>query len=274
MVTKTVVVDFTDGAKKPYTGVPDSVLSDTEKAGQVIKARAKKDEPKRVFQSWTVEDGQRFIAPTVDTEISSFDYFPGSFILAQKNKRIFKLEQLLTKGETLQAQKELSEKEIVQNLRNLATNCLEPIKAKYPSMVISSGFRRVFSPPESPDQIKKFQKSKKLKQTGILDDATFAAIQKIVDGEKSDHQLGAAADMVFNAPIGEYPGIAEWISKNIPHKQLLLEYKTGGENQPPLVPWIHIAFLLANGTLLKSELTIATFLNHENYAPFKFVPLA
>jgi uncharacterized protein len=275
MVSKVVVVDFTDGAKKPYTGVPDTVLSDTEKANQVIKARAKKDEPKRIMQSWIVEDGQRFIAPTVDTEISSFDYFPGTFILSKKGKRIIKLNELVTKGEVLQAQKGLSEKEIIQNLRNLTINCLDPIKAKYPNMIISSGFRRCFQPPESVDQIKKFQKSKKIKQTGILDDVTQTAINKVIAEEKSDHQLGAAADIVFqDTPIEDYLTIVQWIQQNIPHKQLLLEYKTGGDNQPPLIPWIHIAFLLANGSLLKSEMTIGTYFNQALNTPNKFVPLA
>jgi len=275
MSKKTVVVNFTDGAKKPYTGVPDTLLSDEKKAGQAIKARAKYDEPTRVLQSWAVEDGQRFIAPTIDTEISSFTNFPPAFILSQKGKRKFTLGELVTLGEVLQSQKGLSEKEIVQNLRNVAINCLDPIKAKYPNMQLTSGFRRQFEPPEGVEAIRKFQKNYQLKQTGVLDDVTLAKIKKIIDEEKSDHHFGAAADMVFNnAQVEDYLSIVQWISKNVPYKQLLLEYKPGNKNQPPIVPWIHIAFLLGNGSLLKSEMPIGTLWKHKSYARNMFVPLA
>jgi hypothetical protein len=239
-MAKTVIVDFTDGAQKPYTGVPDTLLNDTDRAGKEIKARAKKDEPKRVVQTWNVEDGEKFLAPILDAEIDSFEYFPDTFILSKKGKRTFILGKLL-KGKGLVAQRGLTEKEIVQNLRNLAINVLDPIQAKYPNMKISSGWRRL----------------------GDLK----------VSVENSDHDIGGAADLQFdNVESAGYIDIANWISKNIPHKQLLLEYRTNNDNS--ITTWIHIAFILSNGTLVKSAMTIGTLYNTKTYAPGQFVSLA
>ena len=58
MANKIVVVDFTDNSQKAYTGVPDTILDDKEKAGKLIKARAKRDYKNKEILTWSVEDGQ------------------------------------------------------------------------------------------------------------------------------------------------------------------------------------------------------------------------
>ena len=81
-------------------------------------------------------------------------------------------------------------------------NCLDPIKEKYPDMIITSGFRR---------------------------------------GEnQEDHGRGMAADLQFTKRNkAEYYEIARWIKSNVPFKQLLLEYLDKGSGEK--TSWIHIA---------------------------------
>lgn len=92
----------------------------------------------------------------------------------------------------LQATRGLTKAQIACNLKNLAVNVLDPIKAKYSDMIITSCFR-------------------------------------ISEG---DHGIGLAADLQFiKTGYNRYFDIAQWIRDNIPYKQLLLEYETrrGGQ---------------------------------------------
>jgi predicted chitinase len=93
------------------------------------------------------------------------------------------------------AQRKLTIPEIVCNLKNLAENSLDAIKAKYPNMKVTSAFR-----------------------TG---------------SGTSQHELGMAADMQFDgASKSDYYDIALWIKDNVLYDQLLLEYKTFGTGLP------------------------------------------
>lgn len=97
----------------------------------------------------------------------------------------------------------LSVEEIVCNLKLLAVNCLEPIRAKYPNSFVTNTWR----PPSG--------------------------------NPRSQHPRGQAADIQFrNIPKTEYYNIAQWIKDNVSYDQLLLEYKTTGSG----LPWIHISF--------------------------------
>jgi hypothetical protein len=237
--TKTVLVDFTDNTIKPYTNFPDKLLQDKENAGRLITARAKKDYPGKQIQTWAVEGAglAAYIVPTVDQEITDAQDFPGAFILSKNENRIITLKDVLSKGGGLIAQGGLTEKELVQNMRNLAINVIDPIKKKYPSMNINSGFRQKGKPVKDP-------------RTG-----------NIVSVGNSDHDIGCAVDLGFQKPHSEYIAIATWISKNIPHKQLLLEH-----NIDPygviFSSWIHIAFALdQGGQLVRSATPVATMTN-------------
>ena len=152
--------------------------------------------------------------------------FPRSFKLSKN----FTLGQLLVGkfGVALQAQRGIQEKDIVCNLIQLAENCLEPIKAKYPDMQISSGFR--------------------------------------IGSNSSDHNIGGAADIVFpNRNISAVKDIAAWIVANVPHRQCLLEYETYAGTDKIRVVWIHIAFLSKNGYLVESSFPpVQTFINHQS----------
>ena len=96
---------------------------------------------------------------------------------------------------------------VVNNLAALALNVYEPIKAKYPNLLITNSFRQ--------GEVKNGQ--------------------KIPD--KGQHGSGQAVDLQFRGvPAHSYFDIAVWISKNIPYDQLLLEYKVGQ------TVWIHVSF--------------------------------
>lgn len=96
-----------------------------------------------------------------------------------------------------------SVKELVCNLKLLTVNCIEPIRAHFPNIVLTNSYR----PPGS--------------------------------NAKSQHPKGQACDMQFRGiPKSDYFVYAQWIKDNILYDQLLLEYKTTGTG----MPWIHISF--------------------------------
>lgn len=100
------------------------------------------------------------------------------------------------------AQHGLTKAQIACNLKNLAENCLDIIKAKYPNMKVTSAFRGN-------------------------------------SGSTSQHERGMAADMQFDGVSkADYYDIAVWIKSNVICDQLLLEYKTTGTR----LPWIHISY--------------------------------
>jgi hypothetical protein len=136
------------------------------------------------------------------TELSSYTVFPDSlklstyFTLGSLSTRTAASSYAVSDYEGLRAQ------DIVCNLKNLAVNCLDPIKRRYPDMIVTSGFR-----------------NKKA---------------------SSDHGKGMAADLQFlKHDKADYFEIVKWIRQNIPHKQLLLEYE---ERSKGRIAWIHIAY--------------------------------
>jgi len=245
MTTKTVRVNFTDNSQKPYTDVPAKILANRVSAGKLIVSRAKYDYPEKNVAYWDIEGQVSNLVPALDTEISSTLEFPLSFKLTSAPKS-FTLKDVVKS--TLRAQRGLTEQEIVQNLRNLATTCLDPIKKKFPSMSINSGFRL----------------------TGE------------VAGESAttDHGIGAAVDLHFVVKNGteEWVSIVTWIKNNIPFKQLLLEFEEKHVNNVYVrtAIWIHLAYVLVDGKVPKSGLPYATFWNREPAAKGRltFIALA
>jgi GH24 family phage-related lysozyme (muramidase) len=113
----------------------------------------------------------------------------------------------------------ISAADIVCNLRLLVSNCIEPIKAKYPNIIIKSAWR------------------------------SEAHNTRIKGSKTSDHLKGMAIDFIlggFNRKQ-HYDAIIE-IQKMLPaFRQLILEYKGA-------TTWIHIAFNINNN--LMQALTI------------------
>ena len=121
------------------------------------------------------------------------------------------------------------QQEIIDNLKTLAVNVLDPIREQYPNVMVTNAFRN---------------------RSG-----------------GSQHNTGNAADLQFSgASKKEYYDIAIWIRENIPHDQMLLEYKNTGSGNP----WIHIS-LKESG----NRTQIMTFHNHRRYGEVgKFYNLA
>lgn len=102
----------------------------------------------------------------------------------------------------------LSAQEIVCNLKGLAENCLEPIINLYPSMIITSGFRK-------PGDVAGSSKT-------------------------SQHYLGQAADIVIPGfSRQKHYEAVQTIQQLIPYDQLILEYSGAS------TVWIHVSFKYA-----------------------------
>lgn len=99
----------------------------------------------------------------------------------------------------LREQRGLTASEIVCNLKFLAENAIEPVKAAFPQLNITSCFR--------------------------------------VGSGKSDHNIGSAVDLqLYSAGPDFYRQVLDFIDKNIPYTQVIIETSNGGRSY-----WIHIA---------------------------------
>lgn len=107
----------------------------------------------------------------------------------------------------VRAQCNLSEGELVANLYEVAVNVLEPIKAAYPNMFVTSAFR----------------------------DIKHNTVKGV-----SQHCLGLAVDMQFTGvPKSGFYDLAGKLRALLPtYDQFLLEYKSFGTGNP----WIHVSF--------------------------------
>ncbi len=115
--------------------------------------------------------------------------------------------------------KGFTQKEIIDKLKTLAIHVLDPIKDQYPDMIVTNAFRG--------------------KSTG------------------SQHNVGEAADIQFpGVSKSEYYTRVQWIRENVPHDQLILEYKNTGSG----LPWIHISCKDAGNRAM-----IFTMYNHKRY---------
>jgi hypothetical protein len=107
----------------------------------------------------------------------------------------------------VRAQCNLTEGEIVANLYEVAVNILEPIKAAYPNMFVTSAFR----------------------------DFSHNTVKTV-----SQHCLGLAVDMQFTGVAkSDFYDLAGALKSLLPnYDQFLLEYKSFGTGNP----WIHVSF--------------------------------
>jgi hypothetical protein len=130
-----------------------------------------------------------------DQTLTNRDDFPDSLQLSTN----YNLGQLSSRAVVskykVRPQVGLSSAEIVQNLKGVAENILEPILAKYPDMIVTSAFR--------------------------------------VGKTRSQHFRGQAVDIQFrNASKKEYYERAKIIKNLVPYDQFLLEFKNTGTGLP------------------------------------------
>jgi zinc D-Ala-D-Ala carboxypeptidase len=120
----------------------------------------------------------------------------------------------------------LTKPQILDNLRGLAVNVLDPIKERFPGVQFTSLMR--FDVPHG-------------------------------GSAKSQHLLGQAVDMQINGVKGAYEA-ALWIRDNVAYDQLLLEFwnKPGGG----LTAWVHCSFN-PSGNRGAGGAKVGTFMDHK-----------
>jgi hypothetical protein len=182
----------------------DALESDAE---DLAKKRLDSGETKQIggelnpTSTDTTQNPNKQIQKVDVSEFNSYSNFPDSLKLS---KHVY-LRDVSTRATAtsfaVTDQLGLTKAQIVGNLKNLAVNVIDPIKDKYPDMIITSGFR--------------------------------------VGSSGSDHNAGQAIDLQFTAhSFSDYYEIAEWIKNNVPYKQILLEYAT---RPAGTIAWIHVA---------------------------------
>jgi predicted chitinase len=185
------VIDLDDADEEEVTAAREKAI----KEGKITQAEV--DEAKNVES--TQEDTKE-----PDVNIDAYPASCSAFINKSDIPSSIKLSQYFTLGSltesvvfshTVVPNLGKTKGEIVCNLKQLAENCLDKIKSKYPNMMVTCTFR-----PNS---------------------------------NTSQHNIGQAADIQFTgASKAEYFEIAKWIKSNVLFDQLLLEYKTTGTKLP------------------------------------------
>lgn len=122
----------------------------------------------------------------------------------------YKLKDLTIKTvfpHKLKAQKGLSERDLICNLKNLAVNVIEPLKKKYPTLRVNSAFRGKPS---------------------------------LGGGKTSQHEKGEAVDIQFPdfTDDEDYVPVAKWVIANLPFDQLIFEHGNS--------IWLHISIKRGN----------------------------
>ena len=148
---------------------------------------------------------------------------------------IYKLPQIpQLKQQSVPAQMGLRPSDIVCNLAHLCLNVWEPIKRKYPNVIMTNSLRTGNSIGAGP------------------------------------HGTGQGMDIQFNKPgggsipTGEYFAIAQWVKDNIALDQCLLEYDTA---KGFMVAWLHIGIYAGTGKQVAPGNRILTFMNQSVYKP-------
>jgi len=127
----------------------------------------------------------------------------------------------------IKAQYGLTVPQILTNLANLAKNVYEPIKARYPRVIVTNTFRQ--APPGG-------------------------------SAEQAQHGRGQAVDLVFPGYANnQYYDIAVWIRDHLPFDQLLQE-KSGSKI------WIHVSHYSGTGQKVPTASKVANLLLTPKYA--------
>jgi uncharacterized Zn-binding protein involved in type VI secretion len=121
----------------------------------------------------------------------------------------------------IKAQYGLTVPQILNNLANLAKNVYEPIKARYPRVIITNTFRQGPSGGSA---------------------------------EQAQHGRGQAMDLVFpGISTNQYYDVAVWIRDNLPFDQLLQE-KSGSKI------WIHVSHYSGTGIQVPKQNKVANLI--------------
>jgi hypothetical protein len=220
----TSTLDILGEDYKINAAVIKRVLAEAVADGIITKEELNTPAPKPTIVDSTQPPEKKQVIPGCG-EINALSTIPDTL----KISKFFTIASLTTQPafpHRLRAFNGRTEHELACNLKALAEQILDPIKQKYPNMMITSGLRVVPA------------------KGGSL---------------TSQHMKGQAADLQFNgASRSQYFEIAQWIRDTLPFDQMLLEYtnqspswKTGGGC------WIHVSY-----TRDGCRETFGTFMNH------------
>lgn len=190
--------------------------------------QAKKAEP---LESNTDKGKETPPLSTDCKDIDKMTSFDNSLQLSQHYTLGNMLNTVMSKS-VLRDQVGLSKKEIVCNLKLLCINVLEPLKAMYPDMIVTSAFRN----------------------------------NSTVANGVSQHEKGQAADIQipsYSKTLEKYYDAVLKIRDSITHDQLLLEYTNTSKSAPGT--WIHITFNPKGNRPATAANKHLTFLNHKTY---------
>lgn len=202
---------------------------DAQKNRLISSGIATKDEledknPVVISESSPVSSQKTILTP--DSSLLSVTELPGNYKLTPNYTldNMWKTVAVSPGKHKIQAQNGLTYGQIVYNLQALALNILEPVKALYPKMIITSCFRHT------------------------------------QDNPKSAHPAGLAVDMQFpGVSREEYYNIATKLAQVLSYDQILLEYWAQANN-----PWIHISICPAGVFNPSSQRKVAwTFKDHK-----------
>jgi hypothetical protein len=194
--------------------IEDEEMTVTEGTPAERTARERKKQPQRddnPKEEFVTRGNVKPVTPPCGTK-DKLDYLeqlsPNYKVADLSIKTVFKHK--------IKAQKGLSERDIVCNLKNLAVNILEPLKKKYPTLRVNSGFRGKPS---------------------------------LGGGKTSQHELGEAIDIQFPnfTDDADYVPVAKWVIANLPFDQLIFEHG--------ISIWLHIS-LKRGGTQRGQLLTM------------------
>jgi hypothetical protein len=172
------------------------------------------------------------VPPAVGAELTPVDRntLPNSSQETAKISQYFTLRDLAFVGSTSaslnRSNKNLLSQDIIYNLTNLAVNCLDPIKAQYGNMQITSGWRA--------------------KVPGSV-------------GSSSNHPNGYAADIIAG---GSSYDLAQWIATNLKGRFTMLLLESRGNSR---WCHVQLGSIGSNQGSLAKPL-IATYVNDKQYA--------
>lgn len=211
--------------------VPSSAELSKQKDLLITSGIATKDEledpnPVTIEESSPISTQTNIVMP--DAGLLKVNALPGNYKLSPN----FTLDSMwrnvaVSPGKyPIQAQAGLTYGQIVYNLQALALNILEPVKALYPKMVITSCFRHT------------------------------------LDNPGSAHPAGLAVDMQFpGSSKSQYFEIAKKLAQVLSYDQILLEYWVQASN-----PWIHVGLSPAGQFNPASQRKVSwTFKDHTLY---------
>lgn len=173
------------------------------------------------------------------SEFASWTDFPA---VAQLSK-YFNLGDLSSRVQdvasqfSIMPQADLTQYDIITNLKHVAVNVLDPIMEQYPNLQISNGFKPVASYLMNIDDNNPYVDLVNAIKENVSESAADTVLQSL--STATPFEKGQGVNLHFKgATASDYFEIAKWIKNNVAYDQLRLEYSTIGNAEP----WIGVTY--------------------------------